>query len=158
MRQVLPKSFPLALALCLGGVAMVVVAWLFSLLHKLHEEGNVHIEYALGSQAVVYIPIPGQKQGMGKITVNVQECSMEYNAITAGDALPTGRTVTVVDIIDAATVEGGGTGLINHNETRLEYMARRNRYFYGNRFYQFCNVDVRTLQTMPEQKHHGDFR
>lgn len=100
-----PDILSFMFGVMLGGVAMVVVAWLFSLLHKLHEEGNVHIEYALGAQAVVYITIPANKQGVGKVTVNVQDCSMEYNAVTAGDALPTGKTVTVVDIIDTTTVE-----------------------------------------------------
>jgi len=100
-----PDILSFVFGIMLGGVAMVVVAWLFSLLQKLHEEGNIHVEYALGAPAVVYITIPGNRQGMGKVTVNVQDCSMEYNAVTAGDTLPTGKTVTVLDIIDATTVE-----------------------------------------------------
>ena len=100
-----PDLLSFGFGVMLGGVAMVVVAWLFSLLHKLREEGNVRIEYALGSQAVVYLTIPGHKAGMGKVTVTVQDCSMEYNALTTEETIPSGKTVTIVDIIDATTVE-----------------------------------------------------
>ncbi len=101
----LPDLMGFAFAAMLGVLAMIGVAWIMKLLLQLREEGNVHVEYALGAGAVVYLPIPGQHQGQGKITVVVQNRSMEYNAVTAGDALPAGKTVAVTGIIDENTVE-----------------------------------------------------
>lgn len=88
-----------------GLVAMYIVAWMMRAHSSLHAEGNVHVEYALGATGTVYLSIPGQKSGMGKVQVNVQNRTMEYEAITAGDALPTGAPVIVVGIINDETVE-----------------------------------------------------
>jgi hypothetical protein len=100
-----PDILTFGFAVTLGALAMVGVAWIFNLLMRLREEGNVHIENALGAHAVVYLTIPEKRQGMGKVTVTIQDRSMECNAVTSGDRLPTGRTVTITDIIDATTVE-----------------------------------------------------
>lgn len=88
-----------------GLVAMYIVAWMMRALSSLHAEGNVHVEYALGATGTVYLSIPGQKSGMGKVQVNVQNRTMEYEAVTADDALPTGAPIIVVGIINDDTVE-----------------------------------------------------
>lgn len=101
----LPDILTFFFATGLAVVAMVGVAWIFNLLMKLREEGNVRIEYTLGAPATVYLTIPGQRHGAGKVTVSVQNRSMEYNAVTAGDALPTGTAVKIVNVLDETTVE-----------------------------------------------------
>ena len=89
----------------IGSAAMVLVAWLMRLLHTLGEAGNVRIDSAVGEMATVYLSIPGKRKGAGKVTVRLQNRTMEYQAVTAGDkTLPTGARVVVVGIVGSDTL------------------------------------------------------
>ncbi len=91
--------------LSLGCLAMFVVAWLLRLLHGLHSQGNVHIEMSVGMPGSVYLSVPAHREGRGKVTVRVQSRTMEYQAITKGEALSTGAPVVVVGVIGSNVVE-----------------------------------------------------
>jgi len=95
----------LGIASSAGFATMLVVAYLLSLQKKLHSQGNVKAENVVGLAARVYLKIPAEREGMGKITVLVQDRSMEYGALTAGAELPTGAQVRVVRMISANTFE-----------------------------------------------------
>lgn len=82
-----------------GVVAMIIVAWLMRLLHQLTDEGNVQIRNALGVEGTVYLTIPENKSGRGKVTVKIQNRTMEYQAMTSDEALPTGTPVVVSGIL-----------------------------------------------------------
>lgn len=88
-----------------GFATMLVVAYLLSLQRKLNSQGNVNAENVVGLAARVYLRIPSERSGMGKITVLVQDRSMEYGAQTAGAELPTGAQVRVVRLISSNTFE-----------------------------------------------------
>ncbi len=96
-----------------GVAAMVIVAWLMRLLHQLTDEGNVHIRNALGAEGTVYLTIPENNSGRGKVTIKIQNRTMEYQAMTAGDeTLPTGTPVVVSgivgnDILEVAAAKNG---------------------------------------------------
>jgi hypothetical protein len=75
---------------------MLVVVWVMSLQSKLYSEGNVDPENAVGQNAKVYLRIPGENAGKGKITVSIQGRSQEYEAVTSGPKLATGSSVRVV--------------------------------------------------------------
>lgn len=89
----------------IGLVAMVAVALLMRALYELKSEGNVHIQHTLGSIGTVYLTIPGQRSGVGKVTVSLQDRTMEFQAVTNADAIKTGRRVKVVGISDPSTLE-----------------------------------------------------
>lgn len=96
----------LGVALLAGAGALYAVAWLFQSMQRLAEEGNMHIEYAVGLPGTVYIPIPAGKAGAGKIQLKLQNRIVELRAITSEqDKLPTGASVVVVDVVNANTVE-----------------------------------------------------
>jgi len=95
----------LALAALAGGGAMYLVYWLFSLIKKLQAEGTVKIRNAVGAPATVYVPIPPNKSGAGKIQCNLQNRTMEYLAMTPGDKLSTGAKVVVTGVITSNTLE-----------------------------------------------------
>lgn len=88
-----------------GLAAMTAVAAVLRFFNKLQSDGTARIEQSLCAQGSVYLTIPGQKQGCGKITVTVQGRTMEYLAVTPGAALPTGAKITIVDVIGPDTVE-----------------------------------------------------
>jgi hypothetical protein len=81
-----------------GFIGMLGVGWMMRGLSRLQSAGNIDIRNAVGCRGTVYIPIPGAKGGQGKVTVNVQGRSMEFGAVTDGEALATGTPVTVLAV------------------------------------------------------------
>jgi membrane protein implicated in regulation of membrane protease activity len=90
----------LGLAICAGVVALWLVAWLMSSLARLQSRGNVDLNNAVGQPAKVYLPIPGQHQGYGKVLVTVQGRTVESRAQTSGPTLETGASAVVVAVHD----------------------------------------------------------
>ncbi len=95
----------LVVALAAGGAALFGVAYLMRSLYRLRADGSVRIERAVGCCGTVYLSVPAQKGGAGKVLLNVQNRTMEYQAVTAQDALPTGSPVRVVAVVSPDTVE-----------------------------------------------------
>jgi hypothetical protein len=94
-----------SVAMGAGSFMLVVVAWIMSLQSKLYSEGNVQPENAVGKEATVYLRIPGENSGRGKITVAIQGRTHEYPAFTNGPQLATGSAVRVVSMAAQNTFE-----------------------------------------------------
>jgi hypothetical protein len=105
VRKEVPPLTTLLIALAAGISALFLVAGLMRGLHRLKADGTVHIERAVGTTGSVYLRIPGKKAGTGKVTLKLQNRTVEYQAITAHDELPTGAKVVVVGIVSPDTVE-----------------------------------------------------
>ena len=88
-----------------GSSVMVFVAVMMRFFKRLQASGTLKPEGAVGKNARVYLKIPGQRSGKGKITVTVQGRSIELEAITSGDELPTGSECRVVSMISEDTFE-----------------------------------------------------
>jgi hypothetical protein len=95
----------LAIALAAGIAAMYAVFAMLRAMRSLRADGTVRIERAVGQQAAVYLHIPAQQKGVGKIQINLQNRTMEYLATTLGDSIPCGATVVVTKIISPDTVQ-----------------------------------------------------
>jgi hypothetical protein len=93
------------LAVAAGAGAMFLVAALMRALSRLRAEGTVRMDRAVGKGGTVYLPIPGRKAGTGKVMLNLQNRTVECQAITAENDLPTGAPVVVVAVISSDTVE-----------------------------------------------------
>ena len=93
------------LAIAAGAGAMVMVTSLMRALSRLRAEGTVRMDRAVGRAGTVYLPIPGQKAGTGKVLLNLQNRTVECQAITANQELPTGAPVVVVAVLSPDTVE-----------------------------------------------------
>jgi hypothetical protein len=97
-----PLSLGAAAALALA--AAVATAWLTRSLRYLESDGTAHVESAIGQPATVYLRVPGNRQGVGKVVLELQGRSVEYQAVSHLE-LPTGAEVVVVDVIGPDTVE-----------------------------------------------------
>lgn len=100
-----PAPATVVLASLAGFSALYLVAWTMKLLGKLRADGTVRIEHAVGLPGTVYLTIPANKQGAGKVTLNVQNRTMEYQALTSSDQIPTGSAVVVVGVVGPDTLE-----------------------------------------------------
>lgn len=82
---------------------MIVVAWLFSLQSRLHQDGNLDPSSAVGASAVVYLRVPAAGEGKGKVTVHIQGRTAEFAAVTDGPEIPTGADVRIVSQVNDTT-------------------------------------------------------
>ena len=98
-----PVAF--AFAAVSGVGALLGVSYLMKLLHRLKSDGTVHIERAVGLNGTVYLTIPAGKKGAGKVTLNLQNRTVEYQAVTTMAALPTGAAIVVTAVVGPDTVE-----------------------------------------------------
>ena len=91
------------LAVAFGFMALVGIAYLMKLAMKLQQNGTLDLGYAIGRVGTVYIPIPAEMKGSGKVNIAMQERFIEVDAMTsAGRKLATGESVRVT-----ATNENG---------------------------------------------------
>lgn len=89
------------IAIIAGLAALFLAAYVIKLSLKLQDDGNFNIKNAVAHTATVYIPIPPSREGIGKITMNLQERFVELDAMTDhGEKLPTGAMVQVVSVTD----------------------------------------------------------
>ena len=99
------SSSVLLLAFGSGTVALLVVGYIMAGLSKLQSSGNVDLNNAVGIEGRVYLRVPGENQGQGKVTLEVQGRKIESKVLTGGPEIPTGAQVTVVGVPSPDTVE-----------------------------------------------------
>lgn len=102
-----PAVQSILIGFVLGLAAMFLVAKLVQVSRKLVENGTLNPKNAIGESGKVYLPIPPNGRGEGKIMLQVQGQLTEFSAVTYGkETLPTGAVVRVTDLLgDALVVE-----------------------------------------------------
>jgi len=89
------------LALICGFLMMLLMATLFYLMSKLAENGTLKMKNAVGKLGEVYLVIPANRSGMGKVQLNVQGSLRTLDAITDDfEKIPTSSIIQVLDVID----------------------------------------------------------
>ncbi len=82
-----------------GGVAMTwVLAMLLRWMYSLESTGNVSIQMALGVEGEVYANLPARGEGHGQVRIVVDSRQRIYNAVSDGDAIPTGSRIRVTEV------------------------------------------------------------
>lgn len=82
-----------------GTVMVFIMAWLMSQINKLKQDGSMKIDNAIGKVGTVYIPIPANQEGKGKVQLAVQGSTHELDAVTKEtETLSTGTAVSVVAV------------------------------------------------------------
>ncbi|MFA9388241.1 MAG: hypothetical protein ACERKD_00450 [Prolixibacteraceae bacterium] len=82
-----------------GLLMMLIMATIMYYMSKLAEDGTLVLNNAKGKTGTVYLPIPGKRAGMGQVQIKVQGFQT-LDAMTDGDAIPTGAIVEVLEIIN----------------------------------------------------------
>ena len=101
-----PTVVTLGIAVGMGFAAMVAVGWMMEMLYKLKSDGTVNINNAIGTVGTVYLTIPAKNEGAGKVTLSIQNRTMEYQAVTQEEEdIATGARVEVCNIVDVNTIE-----------------------------------------------------
>jgi hypothetical protein len=96
------------LSAAIGVVGGVVMVWFLALLLKavydLQSSGNIDLKNAIGSEADVYLTVPGRGSGRGQIRVIVQDRQRIINAVTDGEAIPTSSRVRITRVNEDNTL------------------------------------------------------
>jgi len=114
----MPDFWVAAIAFAGGTGALLLVAWVMKMSLKLQDQGNIDINNALGKTANVYITIPGNLSGRGKITLTLQERFVELDAMTKQpEPIKAGTLVSVSGSTDndALLVESLADGTAKEN-------------------------------------------
>lgn len=105
LRSGFAPTASLVLAMLAGLAAMYGMYWLMHSISGLASSGNQRIGNALGRRATVYIPIPAERKGAGKVQLSMQNRIVEFQAVTdEPQRLKTGETVEVVGVAGSDTV------------------------------------------------------
>ena len=102
---VIENRFMLTVAAILCGCIMVAAfIIMYRQLMKLEGNGSYRIEESVGQVCEVYIRIPAQRSGSGKVQISFHGSVQELPAQTEGDAIPSGTKVRVTKVVDKAVL------------------------------------------------------
>ncbi len=101
----LPVALTVLISIAAGLLAMLAIGLMFYTARRLQESGNLRFSNAVGKSAQVYIPVPANREGRGKVMVLIQERLVEAEAITDSETkLKTGETVQVIANIGSTLI------------------------------------------------------
>lgn len=89
------KGLLIAFALVIGCAFVMVFFLIIRQVQKLSENNSFSISETIGKTAEVYLTIPAQKEGKGKVLVSVKGSIHELDAISEHDSIRTGSVVLI---------------------------------------------------------------
>ena len=94
------------LSVLLGVALVAAVMYLFKWLSKMQQSGNIDVrKSAKGCIGKVYLTIPANRAGAGKVQITINDSVREYDALTDSDSdLKTGSSIKVVEALDSSTL------------------------------------------------------
>ncbi|MDL2292644.1 hypothetical protein LJC17_03555 [Acholeplasma sp. OttesenSCG-928-E16] len=101
----LPKVWAGVIGGAIGAASAVIVALIFKAMYKIESSGNINYQNGVGKEGVVYLKVPKNLTGRGKINATIQDRFLEITAVTSDDDdIPVGTQVYIIGIADESTV------------------------------------------------------
>ena len=105
LKQGLPTAWSLIISFAGGFVAMLLVALAVSWMMRFQTDGTRNIGNALGKSGTVYLRIPANRDGNGKVNLMLQDTFVELDAVTDEEnEIPSGREVVVIGLSGQSTL------------------------------------------------------
>jgi len=96
----------LGLVAVIGGCLFVAIfIFIFRQMMKLQSNGAFDINESTGRICDVYLRIPANNKGMGKVQISFNGSVQELDARTTGEQIPSGTKVRVLRVIDKKVLE-----------------------------------------------------
>ena len=87
-------------------VMMLAVAGVFSLMVNMDSDNTLRLEDAVGAMGTVYLSIPANNGGQGKVTVTLQQRLVEFAAVTKQEkALAAGDKIMIINVLAPSVME-----------------------------------------------------
>jgi hypothetical protein len=104
--ETIPNKFLLTIVALLIGVFMLVIFFLIiRQIMKLAQNNSMQMDSAIGETCEVYLTIPGEGKGKGKVHVKVNQTLRELDAMTEGETLHTGSMCKVVAVLNESILK-----------------------------------------------------
>lgn len=88
-----------------GVLLVAIVMWIFKWLSGMQQTGNIDVhKSAVGCEGKVYLTIPGERNGEGKVQITINNAVREYDAVTDGETIKTGTAIKVTEVINDYTL------------------------------------------------------
>lgn len=88
-----------------GVLLVAIVMWIFKWLSGMQQTGNIDVhKSAVGCEGKVYLTIPGERKGEGKVQITINNAVREYDAVTDGETIKTGTAIKVTEVINDYTL------------------------------------------------------
>lgn len=94
------KTILVIVAFLIGTAFLFVFLFVMKQMTKLQEDNTVKITDALQKTGSVYLTVPENKSGIGKIQVSIRGSQREFQAVTQGESLHSGTVIRVIEILD----------------------------------------------------------
>lgn len=106
MHEKIQSNALLIIVSVIAGILLVtVVMWIFKWLSGMQQTGNIDVhKSAVGCEGKVYLTIPGERKGEGKVQITINNAVREYDAVTDGETIPTGKAIKVTEVINDYTL------------------------------------------------------
>lgn len=104
--QIASKALLMIIAFAVGALLVFAVMMLFKGLSKMQQSGNIDVyRSAVGCSGRVYLTVPAERKGAGKVQININNAVREYDALTdSEDDLKTGTSIKVTEVLDTNTL------------------------------------------------------
>lgn len=88
-----------------GILLVAIVMWIFKWLSEMQQTGNIDVhKSAVGCEGKVYLTIPGERKGEGKVQITINNAVREHDAVTDGETIKTGTAIKVTEVINDYTL------------------------------------------------------
>lgn len=105
MEQITSVPLLLTIAMLVGIGLVALIMLMFKWISGMQQSGNIDVrKQAVGCTGRVYLTIPANREGAGKVQININNSVREYEAVTDGGKLPTGVQIKVVEVISESTL------------------------------------------------------
>ena len=92
------KAVLYIIAICVGLLFSYATIFLIKKMKKLEHNGAYKIADCVGKSCDVYLRIPAAGEGKGKVQISLNGSIHEFDAVSTGEAIATGKRVKVVDL------------------------------------------------------------
>ena len=92
------KVFLFIAAISVGSLFVLLFFLIIKQLMRLAEDNTFNINKSVNKTAEVYINIPGEKKGKGKVQISVDGSVHEIDAVTEGEKISSGTIVKIVRV------------------------------------------------------------
>ncbi|MBO4757900.1 MAG: hypothetical protein J5577_05585 [Bacteroidales bacterium] len=104
-KSISSKGLLILISLLVGLALVAIVMYMFKWLSGMQQSGNIDVyKAAVGCQGTVYLTIPGERSGEGKVQITINNAVREYAALTDSDTLKTGTPIRVVEVLSPSTL------------------------------------------------------
>ena len=104
--KIVSTALLMVIAVAVGVMLVAAVMYMFKWLSKMQQSGNIEVyKCAVGCIGKVYLTIPAQRKGAGKVQITINEAVREYDALTDSEnELKTGASIKVIEVLDSSTL------------------------------------------------------